>query len=85
MYPNPTSGNFSVNLKLMEDSRVSVSIMNVLGEEIKVLSSNEYIPSGEHTLNYSNEMSSANLQQGIYFIKLNINDQSQIQKLEILR
>jgi Zn-dependent metalloprotease len=85
IYPNPTSGNFSVNLKLMEDSRVSVSIMNVLGEEIKVLSSNEYIPSGEHTLNYSNEMSSANLQQGIYFIKLNINDQSQIQKLEILR
>lgn len=49
-YPNPFNSWTRINFMLPEDDRVTVTIYNILGQQVRQLLKNEFIPAGMHFL-----------------------------------
>jgi hypothetical protein len=78
IYPNPTNQSAIISYFLSENSTIQISVYDVLGREVMQLV-NENQSSGKHWKNINTEQ----LQNGIYFVKMNINGQQLTQKLII--
>jgi serine protease len=76
VYPNPASNTSVININIAETSTVSLKIFNILGEEIKTITSGK-MQAGAHQI--INDISS--LSNGIYYYQLLVNDKKHIQKL----
>jgi len=79
VYPNPTQDISHFSFKLHQTSRVSLSLINVYGETVKQLITNEIRSQGIYieTLNPRHE----NLSPGTYFYSLICDKQRKIKKL----
>jgi len=75
--PNPSTGKFSIQYQLIDESSLKVVMLNCVGQEIKVLSAFENQASG----NYQMDFSIAEFQSGIYFIRIESDKQNHIEKL----
>ncbi len=75
VYPNPASDNVVIAYNLTDAANVSISIYNMVGQEI--MTTNENVSVGEVNVNLNIET----LPKGIYFIKSDIGAQSYINKL----
>ena len=64
VYPNPSEGNFAVNVTLKENEQVMVRISDITGKT--VYERNENLKAGNNRL----MVSSANLAKGIYTLQL---------------
>jgi hypothetical protein len=73
-YPNPAKHKTTVSYSLVEESSVSISLVNTLGQRIS-LSKNERQTKGEHTF----ELSTSALPRGLYTILLSA-DREQVTK-----
>lgn len=67
VYPNPTSGQFTIELS----SPADLSVINVVGQEII----KEKLQAGKHNLDLGNEA------RGIYFVSVVQNGKTSIVKL----
>lgn len=67
VYPNPVVNNSIFEFKLLNTSRVQVSMLNILGAQIKNFI-NETRSAGRQTI----PISADQLQRGTYFIRLTI-------------
>ncbi len=67
-YPNPFNPSTKIKYSLAVDSKVTVKIFNILGQEVIELIS-ENFSAGNHEL----EFNASNLQSGVYFYKLSAN------------
>ena len=65
VYPNPSNGNFKVNLNSAENGKVSISVYNVNGALVKSIND---IKTGA----YEKEMKLEGIPAGIYYIKVNL-------------
>ncbi len=68
VYPNPVVSNAVFEFKLPNTSRVQVSMLNILGAQIKNFV-NETRAAGKQTIPFSADQ----FQRGTYFIRLTIN------------
>jgi ligand-binding sensor domain-containing protein len=64
-YPNPFNASTTLSFTLPADSRISLKIFNILGEEIAVLVEG-ILPSGEHRVTWN----AAGCASGVYFSRL---------------
>lgn len=64
LYPNPTQSETSFDIALTEKANMQVEILNTIGQSIAV--QNTSLTSGSHTLSISTK----NLPQGMYFVKI---------------
>jgi hypothetical protein len=64
-YPNPFNAFTTIEFALSEETKIELSIYNILGQKIDVLV-NEYKPAGKHSLVWH----SGKLPSGVYFAKL---------------
>jgi photosystem II stability/assembly factor-like uncharacterized protein len=64
-YPNPFNPSTNIGFKLKSDSKVTLNIYNIVGEEITLLS-NENLNAGEHRIHFT----ASGLTSGIYFYTL---------------
>lgn len=64
VYPNPTSGTFTLQYTLTENAKVDISLINVLGQEVQKIKFNEMQNNGLYKVEL-NETT-----QGIYLIRL---------------
>ena len=64
-YPNPTSGEFSLEFNLNNEDNITISIFNSIGERVYRLN-NKSFTSGLHSL----PISLSHLGQGLYYIEL---------------
>src|SRR6185295_13776086 len=65
IYPNPSSGNFTVELLQTENSRdVSIDVVNTLDQ--KIFSYSEKIPSRD----FKKQIDLSNIADGVYFIEI---------------
>jgi len=76
VYPNPFRNRVQITYSLRQAGDVRISLLNLLGQEISVLSSNT-AAQGQHSL----VVKPAGLRPGIYFIRLQCNDFNAIRKV----
>lgn len=67
VYPNPTTNNATFSYTLNKSERVTISIYNLLGEEVSTVFSGNL-----NAGTYSVETSIANLESGIYIYKMQV-------------
>jgi Concanavalin A-like lectin/glucanases superfamily/Secretion system C-terminal sorting domain len=65
-YPNPFNPSTIINFKLAVDSKVSLTVFNILGEKVEQLL-NGNLAAGTHKINFD----ASKLQSGVYFYKIN--------------
>jgi hypothetical protein len=65
-YPNPFNPSTKINFTLAVDSKVSLSVFDVLGQEVMTIINNE-LTAGNHQVDFS----AVGLNSGVYFYKLN--------------
>lgn len=68
LYPNPVISNAVLEFKLTQNAQVQVTLLNILGSQVKNLI-NENRPSGKQSI----EFAANQLERGTYFIRLVIN------------
>ncbi|PCJ66476.1 MAG: hypothetical protein COA58_06780 [Bacteroidetes bacterium] len=77
VYPNPSTGKFSVKLNLNKASLTKLTVINSLG--VEVLSSNELTSAGSNTLNVDLSEQS----NGMYFVKVAVGTKVKTYKVSI--
>ncbi len=79
-YPNPFNPTTTIGFGIPERSHVRMSILNILGEEIKILL-NEEMEAGYHSL----EFDASGLPSGIYFYRIQTGSFVETRKMILLR
>src|SRR5205814_1639291 len=64
IFPNPSDGNFSLNWNSIQEEKITVSLFNANGDELKSI-----VLTSKSGANVSN-ISESELQAGIYFLKI---------------
>ncbi len=64
-YPNPFNPSTTINFNLAVDSKISVKVFDLLGQEVSSLL-NTTLPAGAHNVNFN----AAGLNSGVYFYQL---------------
>jgi hypothetical protein len=67
-YPNPFNPATTINFSLAADSKVSLKIFDVIGQEVAQLVSGQ-LTAGQHTVNFD----ASSLNSGVYFYKIEAN------------
>lgn len=78
-YPNPTSGNISIDINLTEKSTVNVQVLNSLGQVVLDNTSNE-LSAGTSTLGLNLE----GLNNGIYFAHVNVAGTTVVKRITVI-
>ena len=78
VFPSPANENISVMFDLVEDKKVEVSLVDVLGKIVKTISK-QNLGNGNHAITISVD----DLSKGIYFVKVNVNNKITTQKIII--
>jgi len=80
VYPNPVNEKGFVNFTLLENKPVTLEILNSLGQSIKKIDEGEVNPG-----NYNLEFAAADLNQGIYFLKVSIGHDHILKKITVIK
>ncbi len=64
--PNPTSGNIQLQFAIESSEVISISLIDLLGENIAVLQGASQMPSGKYSLSFN----IGDLAQGVYFVNI---------------
>lgn len=79
-YPNPFNPLTVINYQLPVKGKVTVRIYDAIGREVATLV-NEVKDAGNYSLQFNGE----NLSSGLYFVKLQANDYSEMKKIVLLK
>ncbi len=77
IYPNPSGGVFTVSISNTNSENLSISVIDILGEEIFQMADKN------NSTEYSKQISPGNLAPGIYTVKLMIGNDIKTQKLVV--
>ena len=76
IYPNPASSSFITQYKINGNSKVTIELLNVMGENIIQVSDGNKVPGIYHE-----EIATEKLAEGIYFLKLIVDGNASYKKL----
>ena len=79
-YPNPFNPTTTIGFGIPENGNVRLSILNILGEEIKILLNKEK-EAGYHSIDFD----ASGLPSGVYFYQLKTGSYSETKKMLLLR
>jgi len=79
-YPNPFNPVTTINYDLPKGDNISLIVFDVMGREIAKLV-NGYKSAGTHSINFN----ASNLVSGVYFVRLEAGDFSQVQKVVLMK
>lgn len=79
LYPNPASENTTIAFDIAEKNKVSVSVYDVLGNLVSIVSQDNEFEKGNNTIS----LNTSNLSSGIYYISLEVNGTKETKKLVI--
>jgi flagellar hook assembly protein FlgD len=72
-YPNPFNTSSNIKAILKERSKISITVYNLLGKEVRTLLDKE-LPAGEYSFEWDGKNSDGNiLTSGVYFIRMEAN------------
>lgn len=79
-FPNPFNPTTTIGFGIIEKGNVRMSVLNVIGEEIKVLL-NEEKEAGYHSINFN----ASDLPSGVYFYRLRVGDFVETKMMVLLK
>lgn len=79
-YPNPTSGNFSLEVNLAEKSTVNVKVLNNLGQVVVNNTTND-LSAGTSNI----DLSLKGLNNGIYYAHINVAGTTVVKRIAVLK
>ena len=79
VFPNPSSGNVTVNYTLKNDEQVQVFLINMDGQVAQTIQDTEQMARGKHTL----DIDGSELVDGLYIISIKYGDKLDSQKIMI--
>ena len=77
VYPNPSSGNFTIQIQSALDGLTKLQLINLLGKQ--VFSEQKKIQSGENTL----QIKTDNIVEGVYLLKVSAGEKNYFEKIII--
>lgn len=85
-YPNPFNPSTRIEYDLASNSRVSLKIFNVLGQEVKTLLDNKFETAGRHATVWNGRDHAGNaLAAGVYFYRLQAGEFAKTLKLLLMK
>jgi len=85
VYPNPFNLTTNISFSNPKLQNISISIYNVLGEEIKLIANKEFLP-GDYNFSWNGKKNSNGIvNSGVYFVKLSTTDIQLIQKILLIK
>ena len=79
-YPNPFNPSTNIKFDLKEDSYVTLTVYNIIGQKVAELINSD-LSAGFHNVIFN----AVNLSGGIYFYKLKAGSYSSVKKMELLK
>ena len=79
-FPNPFNPTTTIEFFLPQFTYVNLSIFNTLGQQVAVLSADEF-PPGKHSIDWN----AGNQSSGVYFYRLTADDKVLIKKLTLVK
>ncbi len=79
-YPNPFNPTTKINFSIPQNSEVTLTVYNVLGQKVKTLL-NGFMVAGKHTINFD----ASGFNSGIYIYKLEAGIFSEVRKMTLLK
>lgn len=79
-YPNPFNPSTKIKFSIANDDRVNISIFNILGERVAVLTDQVY-KAGSHEIQFN----ASQLSSGVYFYQMQSGDFVNVKKLMLLK
>jgi hypothetical protein len=79
IYPNPVSGQGNLTYTIPSENRVTITILNLLGQEVKTILNMPDQKAGTHSFTFNVD----GLAPGIYYCKLSANNRTVVKKLII--
>ena len=79
VYPNPSNGNFNIDLNIQATETVTISLINQLGQTLQT--HNNEVHAGHNILG----ISGSELATGIYYLQLSADNETVIKKITISR
>jgi hypothetical protein len=84
-YPNPFNPSTTVRYSLGEDSHVTITVFNTVGQEVVTLV-DEYQPAGERSVVWDGKNASgADIAAGVYLLSLRTGTVTNVQKMIIIK
>lgn len=84
-YPNPFNPETEISFELSNPSQVVVRIFNVLGQEVRTLSQEQY-EAGSHTLRWDGQDNLGNpVASGVYLLRLEMEGFSVVKNMSLIR
>ena len=80
IYPNPVSGQATLTYSIPSSNEVSITILNLLGQQVKTLMSSPDLKAGTYHIT----IDASSFNPGIYYCKLNVNNQKAVVKKLII-
>ncbi|POY38335.1 hypothetical protein C3K47_02755 [Solitalea longa] len=81
VYPNPVNDEFTVSYNLKKDNTVTIKLMDLLGNEISTLVSQQQTSAGTQEIKFNVRNS---LQKGFYFVRVTVGNESVSKRISIL-
>ncbi len=73
-YPNPFNNNTTINFALLDRKKVTISVYNIRGEKIKILTNKEY-SKGYYSVNWDGrDINGVPVSSGVYFYQMTTRD-----------
>lgn len=83
-YPNPFNSEMIISFAIPVADRVRISVCNLLGQEVAILTDDDYGP-GEHSVRWVSESQRRNaLASGIYLVRMSAGNAQRTQKVCLL-
>ena len=79
-YPNPFNPSTTIEFSIKENSNMTLSVYNILGQKVAALI-NQPMSAGVHSVQFN----ASNLSSGIYFYKLSAGENSKVMEMELLK
>jgi hypothetical protein len=79
VFPNPFNENVNIRLNLKADSRISIKVINPIGEVVQNLVTEEQVTTGEHLYK------TGDLAEGLYFVVLTMDNKTYSYKITSIK
>jgi|GEM_PF-1190957 len=85
-YPNPFNPSTHIEYQLSHSSEVNLTVYDVLGREVKTLVDNSMQTAGTHVVEWNGvDVNGQQVAAGIYFVRLNVQDNVKTHKMLMIK